>query len=63
MTWSIIARDSTTGQIGIAVAVAHGGRERGARALAGSECGGMIFFQPEHLGAAAEAEAEFGNDR
>ena len=39
------------------------GRERGARALARRQCRRVIFLEPEHLRAAAEAEAEFGNDR
>ena len=31
--------------------------------LPGASAAGMVFLEPEHLGAAAEAEAEFGNDR
>src|SRR4029079_18302960 len=50
-------------EVGLAVAQRERRRERGARALAGSERGGMAFLEPEHLRARAEAEAELGNDR
>src|SRR5882724_13552954 len=46
----LVAAGRTPGHVRLAVAVAHGRRERGARALARRQCGGMIFLEPEHLG-------------
>src|SRR6185295_12750398 len=59
----LVAARRSPGHVRLAVTIAHGGRERGARTLARRECCGVIFLQPEHLRAAAEAEAELGNDR
>src|SRR5882724_5589328 len=59
----LVAARRTPGQIRLAVAQRHGRRERGAWTFSGRERGGMVFFQPEHLRAAAEAEADLGNDR
>src|SRR5215831_13468316 len=58
----LVAAGRTPGEIRLAVTKRERGREGGARPLAGGECGGMTLLQPEHLGARAEAEAEFGND-
>src|SRR5882757_1152222 len=58
----LVAAGRAPGHIRLAVAVAHGRTERGARALAGRQRRGMVFLEPEHLGAAAETEAKFGND-
>src|SRR5882724_1407176 len=57
----LIAAGRTPGEIRLAVAQCHGWAKRGARALAGRECRGMIFLEPEHLRTTAEAEAEFRN--
>ena len=59
----LVAAGRAPGQIRFAVAQRHGRRQRGARALARGKCGGVILLQPEHLGAAAEAESDLGNDR
>src|SRR6266700_5894858 len=59
----LVAAGRSPGEIRLAVAQGHGRRERGARALARREGRGMTFLEPEHLRAAAEAEAEFGDDR
>src|SRR5882672_10766140 len=59
----LVAAGRAPGEIGLAVAERHGGRKRGARTLAWRQRGGMVFLQPEHLRAAAEAEAEFWDHR
>src|ERR1700679_1722647 len=48
-------------EIGFPVAQRERRRQRGARSFAGRQRRRMAFFEPEHLGAGAEAEAEFGN--
>src|SRR5690348_5411814 len=58
----LVAAGRTPGQIRLAIAQRHGRRQRGARAFSGRERGRMAFLEPEHLGAAAEAEAELRND-
>src|SRR5712691_10415964 len=59
----LIAAGRAPCQIRLAVAQRHGRTERGARPLARREGRRMIFLKPEHLRAAAEAEAEFRNHR
>src|SRR6266852_2549938 len=59
----LVAAGRAPGEIRLAVAQRHGRAERGARALARREGSGMVFLQPEHLRAAAEAEAELRDDR
>ena len=58
-----VAAGRAPGEIRLAVAQRHGRRQRGARPPAGAERGRMAFFEPEHLRAGAEAEAELGDDR
>src|ERR1700724_3843639 len=57
----LIAARRTPRQVWLTVAQRHGRAERGARAFARRQGRGMIFLEPEHLRAAAEAEAEFRN--
>ena len=59
----LVAAGRTPGHIRLAVAQRHGRAERGARTLARRQRGGVIFLEPEHLRAAAEAEAEFRDHR
>src|ERR1700761_3310395 len=59
----LVTAGRTPGHVRLTVTQRHRGRERGTGALAGRERWGMIFLKPEHLCAAAEAEADVRNDR
>ena len=59
----LIAARRAPGEVGFAVAQSERRRERGARAFAGRERGGVARLEPEHLRARAETESEFWNDR
>ena len=59
----LVAARRAEGEAGLAVLEGDRGRQRRARALAGRERGGQAFFQPEHLGAGIQREAEFRDDR
>src|SRR5215471_16945755 len=59
----LVAAGRTPGQVRFAVTQRHGRRKRGARTLSGGERGGMILLQPEHLRAAAKAEADLRDNR
>src|SRR3954452_11868853 len=54
----LVAAGRAPGKVWLAVAQRHGRRQRRPRPLARCERRWMVFFQPEHLGAAAETEAE-----
>ena len=59
----LVAARAAPGQVRLAVAQRHGGRQRRARPLAGNQSGRMRLVEPEHLRARSEREAEFGDDR
>src|SRR6266516_5817748 len=59
----LIATGRTPRQIRLAVTQRHGRAERRARALARRQCCGVIFLEPEHLRAAAEAKTQFRDHR
>src|SRR3954453_2527443 len=58
----LISARRTPCKVRLAVAQCHGRAQRGARALARRQRGRMILLQPEHLRAAAKAEAKLRND-
>src|SRR3954467_2802707 len=49
----LVAARRSPGHVRLAVAIAHGGRERGARTFSGRERRRVIFLQPENPPAAA----------
>lgn len=58
----LVAAGRAPGEVWLAIAQCHGRRQRRAWPFARRKRSGMAFLQPEHLGAAAEAEAELRND-